>query len=176
MYELPTELCGHKIRSDYRVILDIITMLDDQELSELDKQIFTVKILYEDSDNLEDFHEAVSQAYWFISLGDISDKVQPRIMDWQQDFSLIVTSINRVLGTEVRAINYLHWWTFVGAYYEIGESLFSNVINIRSKKSKGKKLESYEQEFYQEHRDIIDLKTRYTKEEQDELDRLSLLV
>ena len=73
-------------------------------------------------------------------------------------------------------MEYLHWWTFVGAYYEIGESLFSSVINIRSKKQKGKKLESHEQDFYREHKDMIDLKTQYSKEEQAEIDRLNALI
>lgn len=61
---------------------------------------------------------------------------------------------------------YIHWWTFLGYFNEIGEGLFSTVINIRQKKNKGKKFEKYEQDFYQNNKDLIDLKKKYAKEEQ----------
>lgn len=43
---------------------------------------------------------------------------------------------------------------------------FSSVIGIRQKLSKGKKLEKYEQEFYRNHRNMIDLKRKLSAEEQ----------
>lgn len=177
MYELPTELCGLKIRSDYRVILDIIEAINDSELNEEEKAMATLQMLYVDWKKIKDYQEAISLAYWFISVGEVgSSTSKPKLMDWQQDFKLIVTSINRVLGKEVRSLDYLHWWTFVGAYYEIGESVFSTIIGIRSKKSKGQKLEKHEQEFYLENKDTIDLKTQYTKEELDEYEQLKNLI
>lgn len=177
MYELPTELCGLKIRSDYRVILDIIEALNDPELTEEEKALITIQILYEQYNKIKDINEAIKQAYWFISVGEVTNTaIKPKIMDWQHDFKLVVTSINRVLGFEVRSIDYLHWWTFIGAYYEIGESVFSTIIGIRSKKSRGIKLEKHEQDFYLENKDIVDLKTQYSKEEQEEYERLTKLV
>lgn len=44
--------------------------------------------------------------------------------------------------------------------------LFSSVIGIRQKLNKGKKLEKYEQEFYRNHRNMIDLKRKLSAEEQ----------
>ena len=49
-------------------------------------------------------------------------------------------------------MQYLHWWTFLGAYMEIGESLFSQILSVRMKKAKGKKLEDWEREFYKENK------------------------
>lgn len=43
---------------------------------------------------------------------------------------------------------------------------FSSVIGIRQKLNKGKKLEKYEQEFYRNHRNMIDLKRKLSAEEQ----------
>ena len=57
-------------------------------------------------------------------------------------------------------------------YMEIGESTFSNVINIRQKKSKGKKLEDYEREYYRENRKLIDLTPKMTEEEKQEMQDL----
>ena len=69
-------------------------------------------------------------------------------MDWEHDFQNIAPPVSRVLGYDVRTPNkYTHWWTFLGGYMEIGETTFSNVVSIRSKMAKGKKLEQYEKEF-----------------------------
>lgn len=171
MYELPTELCGLRIRSDYRAILDIIKALDDDELSEQEKAMVTIQILYEDWSKIEDLQEALTQAFDFINLGKSITESKPRLMDWQQDFPIIVTSVNRVLGTEIRSLEHLHWWTFIGAYYEIGESAFSSVVGIRKKKAQGKQLEKYEQEYYFENREMIDLPVKYSEEEKEEIRR-----
>ena len=88
-------------------------------------------------------------------------------MDWEQDFQYIVAPINRVVGCEVRAVDYLHWWTFISAYYEIGDCLFAQIVRIRQLKSKGKKLDKADQEFYRENRRLVDIKIKYT--EADEL-------
>jgi len=51
-------------------------------------------------------------------------KRKAKLADWEQDFPLIVNPVNRVLGYEVRDCEYCHWWTFLSAYYEIGDCLF----------------------------------------------------
>ena len=59
-----------------------------------------------------------------------------RSLRFSKDFTYIVAPINRVTGQEVRAVEYMHWWTFLLAYYEIGDCtlrLFS-VQNIIIKK------------------------------------------
>ena len=77
---------------------------------------------------------------------------------------------------KIRAEEYLHWWIFIGAYYEIGESAFSSIISIRKKKAQGKRLEKYEQEYYFENRDIVNLKPKYTEDEKGEIERLEKLI
>ena len=62
----------------------------------------------------------------------------------------------------------------------IGDGLYSNIINIRQKRSKGKKLEKYEQEYYRENKKLIDLPAHLTEEQQkasdDEKERLEKLL
>ena len=53
---------------------------------------------------------------------------------------------------------------------EIREGIFSTVLGIRQKMAKGKRLEKWEREFRRNNKKICDLKTRYTKEEQEEID------
>lgn len=61
----------------------------------------------------------------------------------------------------------LHWWTFLSAYYEIGDCLFAQIVRIREKKAKGKALDKSDREFYRKNRALIDIKTHYTEAEDD---------
>ena len=63
----------------------------------------------------------------------------------------------------------MHWWSFLGLFNEVGDGLYSQVMSIRAKKAKGKKLDKYEREFYITHRELIDLKPKLTAEEEQEL-------
>lgn len=89
---------------------------------------------------------------------------------------MIFSAVNKVAGQETRALDYMHWWTFLGYFSEIGEGMLSQVLSIRAKKAKGKKLEKWEKEFYNERREIIDIRQSYSAEEQAEIDRLNKLL
>jgi len=176
-YDLPYTLDVNgkqrSIRTDYRDILTIIKALNDPDLDEAAKAYVLLNILYTDTIPEPDMEKAIRVGFSFISAGIPDDgKPKPKLMDWEQDAPQIIPAINRVAGTEVRALKHLHWWTFLGYYMEIGESQFSNIVSIRAKKAKGKKLEKYEQEFYQENRAIIDLKVKQATEERDALNAL----
>lgn len=178
IWELPTSLevngKDYKIRSDFRAILDIINIFSDPNYEDDEKWIVCLTILYEDFEEMQqsDYEDAVKKAIWFIDCGnDYKSEVnKPTLMDWEQDGAIVVPAINKVLGYECRSKEYLHWWTFIGAYMEIGESLFSNVISIRSKKIKGQKLEKWERDFLNDNKGIVILKNRLTEEEQQQED------
>lgn len=177
MYSLPKQLevdgVLHDIRSDFRAVLDIIAALNDPELTGMEKNIITLKILYPNWNKIRNIQQALQQAMWFIACGEPEDDNRsPILYDWQQDFKYIVSPINRTLGFECRAVDYLHWWTFVSAFYEIGDCSFANIVSIRNKLKKGKKLEKWEWEYYHENRKIIDLQVKTTDEEQAFIDSL----
>lgn len=182
-YDLPKSLvvCGseYEIRSDYRAVLDICAALSDTELPVQEKIIVALSIFYPNFEEMPPEHceEALKQCYWFIDCGEEQQNQKPpKLMDWEQDFKYIVAPINRVLGQEVRAVPYdietntggLHWWTFISAYYEIGDCLFAQIVRIREKRARGKPLDKSEQEFYRKNRDLVEFKNKYTKAE-DEL-------
>ena len=108
---------------------------------------------------------------WFLDGGDMpkSKPLPRRTLDWEQDAYLIFPAVNKAAGCEVREVEYLHWWSFLGLFNEIGEGLYSQVMSIRQKLAKGKKLEKWEREFFDEHRELIELKQKLTPEEQAEL-------
>ena len=172
-YDLPTsaDINGavYQIRSDYRAVLDIIGVLGDAELSDEDRTLVSLTIFFEDFGSMpvSDFQEAIDYMLWFINGGADNKKKakKPKLMDWGQDFPLIVSPINKVLGYEVRAVDYLHWWTFLAAYQEIGDCLFAQVVSIRKKRLMGKKLDKTDSQFYHENHDIVDLKREETDAE-----------
>ena len=51
--------------------------------------------------------------------------------------------------------------------------LFNTVVEIRSKKVHGERLDKWEKKFYQENKNIIDIKTRLSDEEQAYKDALN---
>lgn len=186
--ELPTALVvggkPYKIRSDYRVILNIYQAFEDPDLTEQQKCYVCVKCLYVDFESIsaDYMQEAVDKAYWFVGGGDMpQDNVQQaKTLDWEQDESIIFPAVSKVAGYEVRSVPYLHWWVFLGLFNEIGEGLFSEVISIRSKINKGKKLEKHEREFYRTHKNLIKLKDKKSAkqiaEEQEDQEFLNQLL
>ena len=179
-WEFPTSLnigdVDYEIRTDYRAVLDLLTALADPELTDEDEQMTAymqsqviLQIMFPDCDNIpvEHIQEALEKVSDFIDMGISDDRKKPKTMDWEQDAPILIPAINKVLNTEIRAQKYMHWWTFLGAYMEIGESLFSNVIHIRQKKAKGKKLEKWELDFYKENQSLIDFKQKSQRSEEE---------
>lgn len=168
----------YAIRSDFRAVLDILTALSDSELSNQDKAETALEIFYPDFDDMpfSDYEDALRQCYRFIDRWQTpkEQKKQPVLMSWEQDFNMIIAPVNRIAGCEVRAIGYCHWWTFLSWYSEIGDCLFAQVVRIRDKKARGKALDKQDREFYKRNRDIIDLKTTYTDEENEILAALGI--
>ena len=154
-------------KGDYRVILDILSALNDEELTERQKAEVALNLFY--AFNVPDNKQtAIDEMMKFINIGEKPEEDDdPPVMDWEQDFNLYVPPLNKALGIEIRAVP-LHWWAFLGGYMEIdGKSTFANVIQIRRKLQKGKKLDEAEKEFYRENRKLVDIKKRLSKEDEE---------
>ncbi len=179
-YELPTSLnvggVDYSIRTDFRSVLDILIAMNDPDLDLNCKIIVLIKIMYPDYKEIPAEHilEAYEKACDFIDCGQKDDgKKHPRTVDWEQDAGIIIPAVNGVAHVEVRALSYLHWWTFFGYFMEIRESLFTSVLNIRQKKARGKRLEKWERDFYKENKDIIDFERKDSDEVKKEKDSIA---
>ena len=170
----------HAVRYDFRVILEIITMLNDAELSGEEKTEALLDMFYLEPERISrgEINEAVAACFTFIDGGKEQrpQKNRARLTDWEQDFEFIIAPVNRVLGYESRAVDYdpesntggVHWWTFLAAYMEIGgDCLYSQIVTIRDKQAHNKKLEKHEKEWLKRNRDIVTLK-KPTTEAEDE--------
>ena len=176
-YSLNIGGVDYEIRTDYETVLDLLIALNDpecfgdtEEETSMIHGLMILRIMFPECDSMPSEHiqEAINKVCEFIDMG-ISDKRKhPKTMDWEQDAPILIPAINRVLGYEIRNPKAeTHWWTFLGAYMEIGESLFSNVIHIRNKKARGKKLEKWEQEFYKENKSLIEFENKIKRSEEE---------
>ena len=165
----------YAIRTDFRVILTILELLGDPDLDDQLKAQWMLELFYPQPPKTN-IREAITACYDFIDMESGSKKKSPRVMDWEQDFRFIVAPVNRVLGYECREVLYdydtntggVHWWTFMGAYMEIGgDCMFSQIVSIRDKQASGKKLEKYEKDFLARNRDIITLRQKLSEAEND---------
>lgn len=171
------EIDGMKyaIRTDYRDILTICQAFNDPDLSADEKWLTALQIFYKDKVP-NDTEKAAKGIVWFMNCGkeEIEQREEEKpVYDWEQDEQIIFSAVNKVAGHEVRADQYMHWWTFMGLFQEVGESMFATVVNIRNKKRKHKKLEKHEQDFYKENKEIIDLKRNISKEELEIKERMN---
>ena len=127
---LPTsvEIGGesYEIRTDFRVILDIFVMLSDPDLSGTDRAEGILQMFYVSPEDIPPQHlqEAVDRFTWFQNGGQETDKKKsPKLVDWEQDYPLILPPINRIFGRDLLGIPYdaetttggVHSWTISGS-------------------------------------------------------------
>ena len=182
--ELPKtiELHGENfaIRFDFCVILEIIIMLNDPSLDNDDKAEALIEMFFVEPERITDPKEAIDACFRFIDCN--SDrKANPgkKLVDWEQDFNYIISPVTRVIGHDPRSDDYdpinntggFHWWSFVGAYMEISsDCLFSQIVSIRDKQARGKKLEKHEREWLRRNGDLVKIRTKYSDAENDLID------
>ncbi|WP_290095387.1 Gp15 family bacteriophage protein [Bacteroides acidifaciens] len=175
------------IRTDYRNVLQVFEAFQDPKLTQEEKWIVAIYLLFEDfscdndvllaAQNGFDLGEAMKQISWFISSGQPEKQiVEFPVYDWVKDEQIIFSSVNKVAGREIRELEYLHWWTFLGYFNEVGEGTFSFIVGIRHKLNHGKKLEKHEKEFLSHNKELVIMKKPKTKEEQEQEDAYNALL
>lgn len=179
-WQLPTrtQLGGRvfDLRTDYREILQIIDCLEDPDLPEIVRWLVALELFYGQTVPAAHRQAAMEYLAWFLRGGASEDAPGPKLLDWQQDADAIVAGVNRVAGQEVRSLSYLHWWTFLSFFHGIGEGQLSTLVTIRDKLARGKKLESWEKDFYRENKKKVDISPRYSQAELAEQQRLKALL
>lgn len=172
-WDLPTSLtvggARRPIRSDFRDALYLMGIFADPELEPDEKAAVCLRVLFVDGEDIPagQAEEAFQAAVDFLDGGIPASgrRASPRVVDLQQDAPILIPAVNKVLGREIRALPYLHWWTFLAAYMEVGDSLFSTVVGLRQKRARGRKLEKYEQQFWNENRALVELRRKQTPQD-----------
>lgn len=161
------------INCDFRDVILICNAFNDPELTASDKTLVMLNNLY--VDNWMEFgnvEEAIKQASWFIDWGKEYKEAEnsPKIMDWEQDYNLIISAVNNKTNViDVRELEFMHWWSFLGYFSDRGECQFSSIVELREKIAKGKKLDTWEKEVLRDNRDQIILKNKNNEDFEKEL-------
>lgn len=157
----------YPINADFRDVLDIFRYMDNLNQPEYVRWRIALALFYDGEIPEEDRQEAMEYLAEFIACGEQNTKAGPKLLDWEQDAQIIVADVNKVAGAEIRSLPFLHWWTFMAYFNAIGEGQLSTLVSVRDKLARGKKLEKWEQEYFRNNRDRVNMKQSYTAAEED---------
>ena len=189
MYEIPTTIeidnrvFPIRCRGDYRMVLDCFVCLNDTDLTEQERMLASLIIFYEDFNDITDIsaednstiQKLIKAMYNFFECGENPVHATPfKVIDWNKDSQIIASAVNKVANVEVRSVEYLHWWTFMGYFSEVGESVLATVVSIRNKIKRGKKLEKHEKEFMHNNPHYFNWDSRTLEQKQDDDDILAM--
>ena len=180
---MQAELGGvrYDIRTDYRDILELLRWLSgraDPALDQSERWYVAMRLFYPGFAAIprDLWPQATEFLTGFLAAGRReSTRPGPVLMDWQQDAPLIAAGISRAAGQDVRAMPYLHWWSFLAWFDAIGEGSFATVVAIRDKLRRGKRLENWELDFYRQNRGMVELRTGDGDAEEEKRKLLAML-
>lgn len=182
-YGLPTSIFisskEYHIRDkgDYRMVIDCFEALNDIELPKPYRIVTALMIFYEECNSSDveaifggNYEIAVNNMFDFFNANqsNVGVKCNLKLIDWNKDSHMICAAVNNVAHCEIRSVDYLHWWTFLGYYMSVGESVLSTVVSIRDKVSRGKKLEKHEQKFKKDNPQYFDWDSRTVEQIENE--------
>lgn len=172
-----------EINTEFRDCLNIIIMFEDENLTKYEKIELMLRLLYKDTSkiNQDNIEEAIKKAVLFLDGGDTSDSnenesvdsLSQRVYSFGKDAKYIYSAIKKTHNIDLESIEYLHWWKFIYYFLDLDENcFFSQMVNLRNKKNKGK-LTKEERVVYAQLEDILELDKRenYTEEEQQAIDK-----
>ena len=167
------------IRADFRAVLRVIRVLERKDLPSEGRIYLAMRLFYKEFDKMPSslWQAAADALTEFIAAGKEEPGLAgPRLLDWQQDAELIIADVNKAAGRELRAMEFVHWWTFVAFFGAVGEGRLSAVVAIRRKLAEGTALEEWEKEYLRREPGRVRLKTALTPEEEKEKQRLQKML
>jgi len=137
-------VCTHyQIITDYKAIIDIFMMYEDNALTDEEKAYFMLKMLYID-DIPADTMKAFNKAMEFLNCGKQEDsskssKINSRLFSWEQDGNYIYSAMNYSHNEILKREPDLHWWEFYNKFMQLKEDCkFNDIVNNRLAYRKGK--------------------------------------
>lgn len=184
MYQLQTSVVIEDMQfhirnnGDFRMVLDCFKALNDETMSEDLRVLASLLIFYNEFDSYMSLipyemylGDLVKEMYKFFNCGQDESPgahTQHALIDWDKDEQIVCSAVNNVANQEIRSLEYLHWWTFIGYYMAVGESVLSTVVSIRDKITKHKKLDKWEQDFRRDNPDYFNWKSTSVQEREVE--------
>lgn len=122
---LPNEYEGIPISTDFRNMINVDLIMNDDDLNDHEKLIAALTQLYPEIPG--DIETAVKGLSWFFSggieaeQGGGSGKRIARAFDFDQDANMIYAAFYATYGISLTTIKYMHWWEFKALFEGLPE-------------------------------------------------------
>ena len=135
---LPYQYEGFPIYADFRNMIQLDLILQDEELSDMEKTYSALSQLYPEIPS--DLSLAVRGLEWFFARGQESDpekspsKNAPKKgFDFEQDANIIYAAFYATYNISLSTIDFLHWWEFMALFEGLPETtLIQRIIYWRT--------------------------------------------
>lgn len=172
---LPEEWNGYPIDSDFQTGIQLFWILEDKDLSNLEK-IAQCRMFLFPADAPQTADDVLSGVMWFLNGWNTDNlpkgKTEAPVMDYQVDQWRIWVAFKRQYGIDLN-MDKLHFWCFMALLRNLEECSFTRVIDIRGKKITAK-MGREEKQAYITAKAMYALKPRkeqeYTEEECKKID------
>lgn len=135
--KLPVEWNGYPIDSDFQIGIQITQCLEDEELSQNERFLTAVDLLFPCENKRPGIEEAAEGLKWFLSEfhhdNNSKDKSDVPVMDFDIDQWRIYAAFLSQYNIELNTVK-MHWFVFMGLLANLEECTFTHVMNIRQQK------------------------------------------
>lgn len=168
----------YPINTDFRACIRIMLAYEDLELTEYEKQLVMLSVLYPTKPT--DGTEALRQGMKFLNGGEEGDgdgEFHPRLYSFSKDANFIFAAFRQTHGIDLETAQ-LHWWKFLALFMDLGaDTTFCNLISLRKRLQDGKASKE-ERDTAREMGDMFDIPqpdTRTQEEKDQEAEFLRLV-
>lgn len=166
---LPGDYEGFLIRTDYRIGIQIALCLQDQELSENERLLLALSLLY--GNGIPPLEQAVQGLNWFLWCGEEprdNEGVGKQSFWFDFDHARIMASFRQTFGIELHREK-LHWFEFRAMLESLDEdSALSHAIQVRGTSTAGMK--GKQRSDFERLKRQLSPPMKYTEEEQAVMD------
>ena len=163
----PSDYKGYLIRTDFRIGIQITLCMEDPELTENEKSMICVQLLY--GSGIPPVKTAIDGITWFMSGG--QEKTEggdgKTVMSFEHDAGRILSGFRRIYGIDLNRAK-MHWFEFLSLLGDLGDCALNSVIDIRTRDMTGMKGRS--RQHMERLKEKYALPVVYSREEQDMID------
>ncbi len=128
--ELPKEVNGLKLNTDFRVSILFELLMQDPNISNSLKIIKALQLYYVNIEQITDCNKAIEGMLWFYGCGKASINSTKestnqgktnKIYSYEFDDSYIYSAFYQQYNIDLQEIKYMHWWQFKALFDGLNE-------------------------------------------------------
>jgi len=116
------------INTDYRVALECVELVNDTTISDYERAIGVVTMLF--GEECPICEEAISKVELYLSMGEKESKTEEQVLDFQQDRDFIYSAFMAQYSIDLD-IQDLHYEQFIDLLRGVKNQILNDVVSIR---------------------------------------------